>query len=70
MAENTIVARPYAKAAFEYARDNNALAEWESLDIAAPELFKSIASLQRPSWGSWNGMLGSLKKAKRSIGHG
>jgi F-type H+-transporting ATPase subunit delta len=28
MAELSTLARPYAKAAFEYARDNNALAEW------------------------------------------
>ncbi len=30
MAELSTLARPYAKAAFEYARDNNALADWQS----------------------------------------
>jgi len=30
MAELTTLARPYAKAAFEYARDNNALAQWSN----------------------------------------
>jgi F-type H+-transporting ATPase subunit delta len=30
MAELSTLARPYARAAFEYARDNNALAEWQS----------------------------------------
>ena len=30
MAELSTLARPYARAAFEYARDNNALAEWQA----------------------------------------
>ena len=30
MAELSTLSRPYARAAFEYARDNNALAEWQS----------------------------------------
>ena len=30
MAELSTLARPYAKAAFEYARDNNALPEWQA----------------------------------------
>ncbi len=36
MAELTTLARPYAKAAFEYAKDQNALAQWASqLSVAA-----------------------------------
>ena len=36
MAERATIARPYAKAAFEYARDANALAAWsEGLRVAA-----------------------------------
>src|ERR1700722_14484523 len=36
MAERATIARPYAKAAFEYARDANALAQWsEGLKAAA-----------------------------------
>jgi F-type H+-transporting ATPase subunit delta len=36
MAELSTLARPYAKAAFEYARDHNVLAEWSSqLDTCA-----------------------------------
>jgi len=36
MAERATIARPYAKAAFEYARDANALPQWsEGLKIAA-----------------------------------
>lgn len=36
MAELTTIARPYAKAAFLFARDNSALAEWEKmLGVAA-----------------------------------
>jgi F-type H+-transporting ATPase subunit delta len=30
MAETSTLARPYARAAFEYARENNALAEWSA----------------------------------------
>ncbi len=43
------------------------LAEWEQLGIAAPEMFSAIASLQRPSWGSWNGMLSALQRARKAI---
>ena len=36
MAERATIARPYAKAAFEYARDANAFAEWsQGLKVAA-----------------------------------
>ena len=36
MAELTTLARPYAKAAFEYARDSQSLAEWlPQLQLAA-----------------------------------
>lgn len=36
MAELTTLARPYAKAAFEYAKESNALAQWaEQLSVAA-----------------------------------
>jgi F-type H+-transporting ATPase subunit delta len=36
MAELSTLARPYAKAAFEFARDNDALAQWsETLNLAA-----------------------------------
>ncbi|MFP1681894.1 F0F1 ATP synthase subunit delta [Alloalcanivorax sp. C16-1] len=36
MAELTTIARPYAKAAFLFAKENNGLAEWEQmLDLAA-----------------------------------
>ncbi len=36
MAERATIARPYAKAAFEYARDANALARWsQGLNVAA-----------------------------------
>jgi serine/threonine protein kinase/WD40 repeat protein/tetratricopeptide (TPR) repeat protein len=44
-----------------------ALAEWERLDIVAPELFRAVASLQRPSWGHWNGVIVALRAARRSI---
>jgi hypothetical protein len=42
-----------------------ALAEWEKTALVAPELFQPVAALQRPSWGTWNGLLIALKSARR-----
>lgn len=39
MAQFTSIARPYAKAAFEYALANEALASWETLLLALSEVF-------------------------------
>ncbi|MFT4612909.1 MAG: F-type H+-transporting ATPase subunit delta [Bacteroidia bacterium] len=52
MAELSTLARPYAKAAFEYARDNSALSEWASqlatcASVVADE--RVSAALDRPS---------------------
>ncbi len=44
-----------------------ALADWERLEIVAPALFPAVTGLQRPSWGSWNGLLAALKKARRAV---
>ncbi len=44
-----------------------ALGEWARLQQPTPELFFAIAGLQRPSWGTWNGLLLSLQKARRRI---
>src|SRR5262245_29824637 len=44
-----------------------ALADWDSLRIVAPELFQATASLQRPSFGHWNGLLSALRAARRSF---
>ena len=52
MAELSTLARPYAKAAFEYARDNNALAQWsEQLATAAAVSLDSalVAVLNNPA---------------------
>jgi serine/threonine protein kinase len=46
-----------------------ALADWERLGIVTPELFRSLASLQRPSWGHWNGLLGALREARKRVLH-
>ena len=44
-----------------------ALSDWERLGIVSPDLFLAIAGLQRPSWGSWNGLLGALRNARKSV---
>jgi len=44
-----------------------ALAEWDVLRIPAPEMFGAVASLQRPSWGTWNGLLDTLRRARRTV---
>ena len=52
MAELSTLARPYAKAAFEYARDNNALAPWleQLATVAAVSLDPAMSSaLNNPS---------------------
>jgi serine/threonine protein kinase len=45
----------------------SALAEWERLDVTAEELFQAVASLQRPSWGSWNGLFAALRNARKTL---
>jgi len=42
------------------------LSDWSQAEVVAPELFESIGGLQRPSWGSWNGLLHAIKKARRN----
>ncbi len=42
-----------------------ALKSFHDLQIVEACLFPSLAGLQRPSWGSWNGLLQSMKKARR-----
>jgi WD40 repeat protein/serine/threonine protein kinase len=44
-----------------------ALANWAELDLAAPELFRAIAALQRPAWGTWNGLFTSLRDARKTV---
>lgn len=44
-----------------------ALADWEQLGLVSPELFRAVASLQRPSWGHWNGLLTALREARKTI---
>ena len=41
-----------------------ALADWEKSGIVEPDLFPAIAALQRPSWGTWNFVLQSLRTAR------
>ena len=52
MAELSTLARPYAKAAFEYAREHNALAQWSeqlatAASVAADDSLQAI--LDNPS---------------------
>lgn len=53
MAERATIARPYAKAAFEYARSANALAEWsQGLKVAADIVADArvAALVNNPRW--------------------
>jgi WD40 repeat protein len=43
------------------------LSEWQKLDTPSNELFWSIASLQAPAWGAWNGLINAIRNAKRKI---
>jgi WD40 repeat protein/serine/threonine protein kinase len=44
-----------------------ALADWERTEIVSAELFTAVAGLQRPSFGSWNGLLGALRNARKTV---
>lgn len=43
-----------------------ALGDWQAAGIASPEMFEPVAALSRPSWGSWNGLLAGLRRARRA----
>ena len=38
-----------------------ALADFDRSGLVAPSLFDALASLQRPSWGSWIGLITGLR---------
>jgi predicted RNA polymerase sigma factor len=40
-----------------------ALAAWDDMGVVAPELFTAIATLQQPSWRTWNGLVAALQAA-------
>ncbi len=42
-----------------------ALSDWERAEIVSSELFPALAGLQRPAWGTWNGLLAALRSARR-----
>src|SRR5437867_1440734 len=44
-----------------------ALSDWQSLGIVSPNLFSALAMLQRPSWGTWNGILQALQKTVKEL---
>ncbi len=44
-----------------------ALADWERTGLVSRELYLPITALQRPAWGSWNGLLAALRKARRTV---
>lgn len=44
-----------------------ALADWEQTGLVSPDIFEAVGLLQRPSWGMWNGLISSLKKARKSV---
>ena len=44
-----------------------ALSDWTRTGIVDPSLYLAIAGLQRPSWGSWNGLLRALRKVRKGV---
>jgi len=53
VAERATIARPYAKAAFEYARDANAFAQWSQGLMTAAEIVadpRVVALTKSPQW--------------------
>ena len=44
----------------------SALSSWEQTGLVSKELFGAVAALQRPSWGTWNGLLASLRNARKA----
>ena len=44
-----------------------ALADWSRLELVSPKLFKVLPALQRPSWGTWNGLIDGLRSARRMV---
>jgi hypothetical protein len=43
------------------------LAEWENLGIVSDDLFQSIAGIQRPAWGHWNGLITAIKSIRQKL---
>jgi len=43
-----------------------ALADWARRGIISDEMFSAVASLQRPSWGMWNGLISALRNARKA----
>ena len=43
-----------------------ALSDWSQLELVSAEMFQAVASLQRPSWGTWNGLLSALKNVRKN----
>jgi F-type H+-transporting ATPase subunit delta len=73
VAERATIARPYAKAAFEYARDANAFAQWSQGLIAAAEIVADprVAALTKsPQWTAANvvGLITDVAGAKFDSG--
>jgi F-type H+-transporting ATPase subunit delta len=73
VAERATIARPYAKAAFEYARDANALAAWSRGLEAAAEIVADprVAPLSKsPQWSATDlaGLITDVAGAKLDAG--
>jgi len=43
------------------------LAQWHSTGLSSDKLFHTLASLNHPSWGTWNGLFNDLKNARKEI---
>lgn len=48
----------------------HALARWESSGAVSPALFEALGNLQRPSFGSFKGLIDALRKARSAASRG
>jgi WD40 repeat protein len=43
-----------------------ALSDWDATGLVEPSLFAALGALQKPSWGTWNFLLQSLRNARKA----
>ncbi|HUE14285.1 MAG TPA: serine/threonine-protein kinase [Planctomycetaceae bacterium] len=43
------------------------LGEWQQCGVVTPAIFEAAAGLKRPSWGTWDGILDRLLRARQDV---